>query len=69
MFTGPTLTNHLMIHQSVTLPEIDLTHTDDKSKIEIPRGLKQRWKPFGYSKYSHSIDRWDGRGAELNLMP
>lgn len=51
-FAGPTLCNHLTIHQSVTLPEVDMTCSgDDKSGVEVPHGLKQRWKPFGYSKF------------------
>ena len=47
-----------MIHQSVTLPEVDLTHSDnDKGWVKVPHGLKQRWKPFGYSKFN---GRWKG---------
>ena len=47
---GPMLYDHLTIHQSVVLPETDLSHDDDANRVEVPHGLKQRWKPFGYSK-------------------
>ena len=49
--TGPTLYNHLTVHQSVTLPKVDLSCGGDAKVIETPHGLKQRWKPFGYSKW------------------
>ena len=47
---GPTLHDHLVVHQSVELHEVDLSHDGDKRVVEIPHGLKQRWKPFGYSE-------------------
>jgi hypothetical protein len=51
-FAGPTLCNHLMIHQSVALPGVDLTHDEsDMREVDVPHSLKQRWKPFGYGKF------------------
>ena len=56
VFAGPVLRNHLTIHQSVIIPEVDLTlGGEDRSGVEVPHGLKQRWKPFGYSKLTR---RW-----------
>lgn len=37
--------------QTVDIPEVDMSQVENSNdKIVVPVGLKQRWKPFGWSK-------------------
>lgn len=44
----------MCVQQSVDILPVDNTDlpTEDSKMVEVPRGLKQRWKPFGWSEHS-----------------
>lgn len=51
---GPCLQGSVSVQQSVAVPEVTLPPPHTHS-VEKPRGLKQRWKPFGWREpLSHS---------------
>ena len=56
MHAEPLLRSHLVIHQSVAPPVVDLTNSvGGTSGVEMPSGLKQRWKPFGCSEFTRKL--------------
>lgn len=44
----------MCVQQSVDILPVDNTDfpTEGSKMVEVPRGLKQRWKPFGWSEHS-----------------
>ena len=53
-FIGPRLEGQVCVQQSVDILPVDNTDfpTEGSKMVEVPRGLKQRWKPFGWSEHS-----------------
>lgn len=42
--------------QTVDIPEVDISQVEDSTdRVVVPVGLKQRWKPFGWSKFIHTL--------------
>ena len=42
--------------QTVDIPEVDVSQVEDSTdRVVVPVGLKQRWKPFGWSKFIHTL--------------
>ena len=51
IMAGPVVQKCLCIHQTVEVPSVELpSSSSGESKVDVPTGLKQRWKPFGYSE-------------------
>ena len=44
----------MCVQQSLDILPVDNTDfpTEGSKMVEVPRGLKQRWKPFGWSEHS-----------------
>ena len=51
MFTGPRIQGELQLQQVVDIEEVKIPEpVVGSEKVPFPVGLKQRWKPFGWSE-------------------
>lgn len=51
LLVGPPICGEVLLQQAVVLSEVKVPEADKSTdKVPIPVGLKQRWKPFGWSK-------------------
>lgn len=48
--SGPAVRQCLCLQEAIAVPPVELPPFKEHSKMEMPTGLKQRWKPFGYSE-------------------
>ena len=55
IYTGPKICGELQFMQRVDVGKVEVPEAVTGSdKVPFPAGLKQRWKPFGWSKGSYS---------------
>ena len=51
IFAGPSICGELQLKQGVEIGKVEVPQAVAGSeKVPFPAGLKQRWKPFGWSE-------------------
>ena len=52
---GPSFSGQAHVFQSVDVPPVEIPTPGSKKQMEVPEGLRQRWKPFGWSKVMYTL--------------
>jgi hypothetical protein len=60
---GPSIPKQVRVYRHYTVPDIIYPEVNN-SNVEHPRGLKQRWKPFGWKEPPTSI-----KEEESSIIP
>ncbi len=45
---GPGVGGYASIQHKVMVPKISIPESTPENKVRLPKGLKRRWRPFGY---------------------